>query len=125
MRMNQVLKAGAGILWAAVAIGTAASANADAFTGQTGNYATCGGSYSVYPRSWCHDLEMDTYEFYTNYTQQIKLVSTACSSGPCSADTSTVYVDAVYPAGRKSATSLGPSCSMGPSIHYVLASCGC
>jgi hypothetical protein len=128
MRMNMILKTSACLAWLGLGVASSASANAFAITTQIGDYATCSASYAGYSKAWCYDMEFHTYELYTSYTQQIKLVSTACSSGPCSSDNATVYTDAVYPVGRKTASSQGPACVSGggaTNYYYNLGSCAC
>jgi hypothetical protein len=115
-RMNNtnILKLVACLSWAGVAVSSATSANAFAFTTQSGNYASCSNDFSYYARQVC--------EVNADYTQNIKFVSTACSSGAgCSSDTGIVYTTMLYWTGRKSTTSFGV-CELN---FYGLDTCAC
>jgi hypothetical protein len=61
-------------------------------------------------------------ERQTNYTQQIKFVTTSCNGGGCNQDASTVYVDFAYPVGRK--TVMGALTCSGMHV-YDFGSCAC
>jgi hypothetical protein len=104
------------ITWAGLIVSMAAPANAyalkDPFNG-TGNYASCSATSSVYS-STC-----GTYTF--NYRQNMRFISTTCSSGACS-QTGMTDVDSIYATGRKTVTVIG-ACF---SANVVgLGSCSC
>jgi hypothetical protein len=128
-----ILKALTVFAWAGVLIASAARADAIAVTTQGGNYASCSASYSTqynyFDHTTCGGPVRETYDadnmpqsYTTFYSQQIKLVSTACSAGGCSPDSGAVYTDFVYPAGRKSAYQTGTVCVSGV---YEFDSCQC
>jgi hypothetical protein len=123
MAMNTTLfKLAAAFAWAATAIAQAAPADATAYTMQTGSFGACSNDYSTYNSQMCFiGWEFGGYAVWTSYTQNIKLISTACSAGGCNSDNGTVYTDQVYPAGRKSASFLG-TCDLN---WYDLGSCAC
>jgi hypothetical protein len=124
---TNVLKVGACILWAGVALSSAASANALAVTTQVGSYAACSATSTASARQWCFDSSQKINLVHTSYTQNIKLVSQACNAGNCQPDASTVYTTQVYPTGRKTATDVTfDTCEFGGSNHYYqLGSCAC
>jgi hypothetical protein len=116
-----ILKALTVLAWAGVLIGSAARADAIAVTSQHGAYASCSASYTTqykyFDHTTCGGPVQETYDadnmpqsYTTFYSQQIKLVSTACNAGGCSPDAGAVYTDFVYPVGRKAAYQTGTVC---------------
>jgi hypothetical protein len=107
--------------WAAAALSTAAPANAEAVTTQTGNYATCSASYTTASSRAACGAETVAYEM--SYQQTMKFVSTTCGTGGCSSDTVTVATDTIYPVGRKH-TYFELSCIGGKRL-YSITTCSC
>jgi hypothetical protein len=122
---SNIFRTLAGMAWAAALMAGAAPASAVAITSQTGLYASCSGSFQNYGGHFCGTSQMLMPDdgWYTEYKQQIKMITTACSSGACQADASTVYTDMVYPTGRKVVTGT-QSCAGGGWVHY-LGTCAC
>jgi hypothetical protein len=115
--VKNVLTFAAGIAWAALAVSSAAPANARAATqqGLTG-YASCGGNAFVESNSFC------SIQF--NYWQIIKFVNISCNSSGCSANAG-ACTESAYGAGRKVA-SLNTSCPDTLTWYvYDLGTCAC
>jgi hypothetical protein len=116
-----MIKLAACVAWAGAAVSSASPANAYAVTSQVGDYASCSASYTTISKNWCYDGESRTWAFATYYAQNIKFVSTPCSSGGCS-DTGNVYTEFLYGPGRKIVT---PATPCDASNIYGLDTCGC
>jgi len=116
----QFIKLATAVLWAGVALSSAAPAHAWATTTQVGQFATCNNSYSV-THLQCVLEGLQTYTF--SYVQNIKFHSTPnCNSGGCASEPGTVYVTSLYANGRKTAT-LEDFCT-GKRL-YSLGVCAC
>jgi hypothetical protein len=111
-----LLKLGVCIAWAGAAISSAKPAEAVLVTSATGGYANCSTASGYTSSFQCQGATF-------NYTQQITLVSTSCSSGACS-QFGQSYVDFVYTAGRKVVQAGGYMCSYGGYFYY-LGTCAC
>jgi hypothetical protein len=101
--VTNIIKLAACLAWAGLAVSSATPVDAMVTTrAGFGLYASCSASYSTYADTglFCDDAVW-------SYTQNIKFVSSACSTGGCSETTGSVYVESVYPAGRKPVISLG------------------
>jgi hypothetical protein len=110
------------MLWATAAVSSASRADAGVLTSQLGNYAACSAYTQSTYRSWCPDAEgMGQYQ--TSYIQYIRLNSTACNAGGCSADVGTTYTDMVYTVGRKAVSYRQPTCS--GTYWLELGTCSC
>jgi hypothetical protein len=122
---TNILKLVAALAWGGVAVSSASSANAIAVTTQAGDYAACASQSQYLLREFCpwtYDGVSYPPMYQTNYTQQIKFVTTSCNGGGCTYDASTVYVDFAYPVGRK--TSMGWVTCSGMRA-YDFGSCAC
>jgi hypothetical protein len=113
------IKMAAVCAWAAAAISSATTAHAWALTASYSSYqfASCSQnySYSSYP---CGTVSVV-------YQQNIKFLNVACGSGGCAGE-GAVYVDFIYPAGRKTAAHYGSICNYPYSLQgYTLGSCSC
>jgi hypothetical protein len=104
----------AGLAWGALAISTAAPANALAGSFYTGDYAHCSSSVSA------EVFETPCLTF--SYTQSAKLLAHSCGSGFCSGS-GILRTDIPYSLGRKTATLLY-RCGSGHYIHE-LGDCAC
>src|SRR5262245_55791675 len=98
--MKNALIALASAAWSVAAISSATPADATAYTMQSGSYASCSNSYDMVDGPLpCQPVWLDV-----PYVQHINFVTTHCNAGSCSNENGAVYVDAVYEAGRKTAT---------------------
>jgi hypothetical protein len=121
MNTTNIIKLVACLAWAGVAIASAAPADASAATTQSGAYASCSASWSFYTDNG----KMCWSTFWSSYTQQIKFVSTTCNTGGCGGDQGTVYVDSIYPAGRKTTGPSDMECMSSTYHLYELGTCAC
>jgi hypothetical protein len=119
----RILKLVACLAWAGVAVSSAAPADALAFAYANGNYASCASaSETIYPMPICATPYGYTYVVY--YSQQIKIVQTGCSTGGgCNSDAGGVYVDFLYPTGRK-VVQYTDTCMDGWTM-FELGTCAC
>jgi hypothetical protein len=94
--IKKSLALGSAVLWAAAAMGYAATADAYLYTYQSGYFAACSANYYAQANSFCWSDLTQSYAVNMSYVQGIKLVSTYCYSGSCVPDSSTVYTDQIY-----------------------------
>jgi hypothetical protein len=103
------------VAWACVAISSASPASALVETMHAGPYATCSPTYRYEIWETCNGL--------FSYTNDVRFISTACSSGGCSGFAQDgTWLDVQYSVGRKKTTQM-TSCN-GYNL-YAFGSCGC
>jgi hypothetical protein len=120
MNTTNIMKLVACLTWAGAAISSATTADAYAATGQSGAYAACSAESMPYT-----DIgKVCSGAFYFSYMQKIKFLSTSCNTGGCWSDLGNVYVEAVYPTGRK-VTSVVSTCVGTATRVYTLDFCSC
>ena len=119
-RRNQKLFVSSTIVaWALAALSAAQPAGAVAMTTQGQySYASCSANNNA------GGVENDCTDYTWNFDQNIKFISTACSSGACSG-TGLVFTDIVYGTGRKVTTLLIGDCGGSGYDVYGLGSCAC
>jgi hypothetical protein len=120
---TKLFTAGACIAWAAVAVSSAAPANARAASMQSADYAACSNHYESASSSYaCSGGE---YEF--TYYQEIHFVTTRCNSATgCVPNLGSTYTDQVYTTGRKIVSLMDSGCGMfGATSIYGLGTCAC
>jgi hypothetical protein len=136
--IKKLFTASACLLWGAVLVASASRAEAYAVTAQAnGGYASCSNAYDPYVTEFPHCYTYYVGDRYgvtamqgqsmiaTNYTQQIRFVSTTCNGGTCHTDDGVVYTEVIYGTGRKTVAYQGSVCSGGGQAVYGLGSCAC
>ena len=101
--------------WGALAVSTAAPAEALIYTTQTGSYAAVTGNYRAEDYSTCG------YSF--NYRHLIKFISTSCNKNYCNTADMWPWVQFAYSGGRK-VTNHVTSCSSYSNV-FSLSNCAC
>jgi hypothetical protein len=120
MNDSNIIKLVAALAWGGVAVSSATPANAKALTQQyVGQFGTCSSSYSAA----YYDAGYNCNYLRFNYTQNIKFVVVSCSSGTCTTEMATTYVETVYTTGRKVSAG-GQSCGAQGTL-VELGSCAC
>jgi hypothetical protein len=120
MNTTNIIKLVACLAWAGVAVSSATPANAKALTQQmVGQFGTCSSSYSAAYYDGGYNCNFIRF----NYSQNIKFVVVSCSSGACTTEMATTYVESLYATGRKVAVN-AMSCG-GQGTLVDMGSCAC
>jgi hypothetical protein len=115
--MNNTRRVFSYLIWAGVAVSTAAPVNAEVLSSvPNGSYAACSANYIADDTHPC----MPAGAFYI---QNIHIWSESCNQGACQDQEGMVWTQFIYPSGRKTANFQGWTC--GDYYRYTLGDCGC